>query len=473
MLNIMEVEEIKMTETVKHSRVCSFFNGRVTVDILKEFADSRGFVTELWRTDDSGYNTDYIDENKDKLNQQSYINKQNTPQMCYYSHTSPLVQRGPHEHKDQTDWFITLKSNMIYQFVFKGESKYFITDKKYTYRVKVEPGVIHSYRNLDIDSHAMTGNFPSSLFMGVDKRDEIDEIRHEEQIKDNKNIYVLGANGRLGKVLTDRLISDAGMHEYNVIPIMDKFENNKADIEKLTALFKIILDNRTDNDIVINCIAKTNVQSNDRDDDFGYVNFLLAKYITEFCLSNKIHVVTFSTDYVYQDGEKLSSYTISKKKYEEWIESMYYSIETNAYDVISAQKYLHVVRVANLFSNDVSDTHNLLNKLFKASTTGNISVVENLIVMPTSVEVLSKFLSNEYIHKISEFDTFINVSGKAYTIEDIFTVFFKKEQEFNYITDPKVINNPAAFINRHCYYPLDCDEKINEKVRQVTNQNVI
>lgn len=457
-----------MTETVKYERVSTFFNGKVTIDILKEFSDPRGFVSEIWRTDDDNYNTDYIDNTHIKLNQQTYINKQNTPQMCYYSHTAPLILRGPHEHADQTDWFITLKSNMLYQFVLNDQVEYFITDKKRIYRMKVEPGVIHSYRNLDINDYSMTANFPSSLFMGIDKKDEIDEIRHEEKIKDNKNIYVLGSNGRLGKALTDKLIRSSKTHEYNVIPINEKFDNNKVDIERLTALFKIILENRTENDIVINCIAKTNVQSNENEDNFGYVNFLLAKYITEFCLSNKIHVVTFSTDYVYQEGEHLSSYTLSKKRYEEWIESMYYSIDSNAYDLIASQKYLHVVRVANLFSSDKNDTHNLINKIYNASLKGKLSIVEKLLVMPTSVEVLSQFLTDKYIHKLAQYENFINVSGTPYTIEDIFIKFFGNPQEFNYITDPKVVNNPSAFINRHCYYQLDCDAHILGKVVQVT-----
>jgi dTDP-4-dehydrorhamnose 3,5-epimerase len=468
----MVAEGEMMLDTVVHTRIAEYFDGRVTIDELKQFSDSRGFVCELWRTDDEQMNSSYVQEVPNKSGWHQSRNpkvKENEPQMCYFSHTEPLVMRGPHEHEDQTDWFITIKSKMIYMLVDEeGNVAHFVTDPDKMYRIKVEPGIIHSYRNLSIDDIAVTANFPSSLFMGVAKEDDIDEIRHEPKVEENQNFYILGAGGRLGKALTKKLLDEMGIHKYNVIPVYEKFDNTSEGMGKLNRFLDNVLDeeNRTSSDVIINCIAKTNVQEDS--DSFTFSNFQLPKYLTEFAVRHKFHFINFSTDYVFQTGQ-LSPYTESKKKYEDWLETFYNESNLIGTNILSMQKYVHIIRLANLFSQDEDDVHNALYKLWNAKESGPVCIPENLIIMPTDVSAISEFLTDKYLFHLDSYEQFINLSGTPYTVEYLFEMFFEEEVDFNYVENPRAINNPKAFFNRSCFYRLDCDEMIRQKVQTIKN----
>jgi dTDP-4-dehydrorhamnose reductase/dTDP-4-dehydrorhamnose 3,5-epimerase-like enzyme len=425
-------------DTVAFTRVESFFDNAVQIDEIKEYGDDRGFVSEVWRLDDDQYN-------------------QATPKMCYYSHTQPFIMRGPHEHTTQVDFFITIKSQMLYMFVKGDKANFFITNPNKIYRVKVGNGIIHSYRNISTAQTAVTANFPSSLFKGPNKSEPIDEKRYEPEIEKNKNIYVLGAGGRLGNAVFTSLLQDMGFHKYNVIPVFDKFDDKS--IEKLLDL---ISHNkfRTENDVIINCIGKTNVQESGS--DFMLGNFIIPRILTNFAITEKIHLVHFSTDYVYQTGN-ISEYTKSKKSYESWIETLY---ESQFQYYPELQKYLHVIRVANLFSQAKTDVHNAVNKIISAYQKGPLNIVENSSIMLTDVAHIADFISKKYIHSITDYPQFINISGKCYTIEHVIKELFGvTDAKFNYITEPKVINNPHLFLNRSNYYQLDCDSAIKEKAK--------
>lgn len=450
-------------DNIQHERIAEYFGGRVLIDELKTFEDPRGFVSEVWRADD--YTTNMNPSITACPQPLSYGPV--APKMCYFSHTEPLIMRGPHEHKKQTDWFITIKSKMLYMLVDEeGTVAHFVTDPDRMYRIKVEPGIIHSYRNLSITDVAVTANFPSSLFMGYDKKEEIDEIRHEPKLEENQNIYVLGAGGRLGKALTDELLENMGVHEYNVIPIYDKFDNTETGMRRLNDFLDTILDEdiRTSNDIVVNCIAKTNVQSDQ--DNFSFSNFQLAKYLTEFSVRHKFHIVNFSTDYIYQTGQ-VSEYTKSKKQYEQWLESFYSETNLVNNNILSMQKYVHVIRLANLFSQSEEDSHNALFKLWNAREHGSVCVPENLVIMPTDVKRVAEFLAENYLFNIEDYEQFINVSGKPHSVEYIFEEFFKAEAEFDYVENPRAVNNPQAFYNRRCFYEVNCDDLIASKVKSI------
>jgi len=130
----MEVEGVMMG-TVEHERIEEYFDGKVTIDELNSYNDSRGFVCELWREDDYETNFDPSITGSPELARGPL-----SPKMCYFSQTEPLVIRGPHEHEEQTDWFISIKSKMIYMFVNKNEDvEYFITDPEKIYRTWYNP----------------------------------------------------------------------------------------------------------------------------------------------------------------------------------------------------------------------------------------------------------------------------------------------------------------------------------------------
>ncbi|MDQ3634399.1 MAG: dTDP-4-dehydrorhamnose 3,5-epimerase family protein [Acidobacteriota bacterium] len=140
----------------------------VVVYPIKKFVDERGWLAELFR--------------HDELDEEFY------PTMSYISVTEPLVQRGPHEHVDQADLFC---------FIGTGNFKIRMWDNREdseTYRnmmtlfvgadnpmaVVVPKGVVHAYKNVSTTEKGMVINCPNQLFMGKDKKGEIDEIRHED-----------------------------------------------------------------------------------------------------------------------------------------------------------------------------------------------------------------------------------------------------------------------------------------------------
>ncbi len=148
-----------------------FTNGKIqdiVVYPLKKFVDERGWLAELFR--------------HDELKEEFY------PQMAYISVTEPLFQRGPHEHRDQADLFC---------FIGPGNFKLRLWDNREdspTFRyvmtmfvgadnpqaVVIPKGVVHAYKNISKTEKAIVINCPNRLYMGEGKREEIDEIRHED-----------------------------------------------------------------------------------------------------------------------------------------------------------------------------------------------------------------------------------------------------------------------------------------------------
>lgn len=134
---------------------------------LKKFHDSRGWLCELFRHDD--------------------IPKEYWPVMAYISETQPEVTRGPHEHVDQADYFC---------FIGPGNFKVYLWDNRPTaptYAVRevrvvgvdsphaliVPPGVVHAYKNVS-PTPGLVVNCANRLYKGWDRKEPVDEIRHEE-----------------------------------------------------------------------------------------------------------------------------------------------------------------------------------------------------------------------------------------------------------------------------------------------------
>lgn len=141
----------------------------VVIEKLIKFSDERGFLVETFR----------VDNLPDNLH----------PVMSYISYTKPGVARGPHEHMGQTD---------IFCFMGAGNFKIKLWDnrkvsKTYRYcmeivggkdnpiRVIVPPGVVHGYKNISEGADGMVLNYPDKLYRGWGKKEEVDEIRHEDK----------------------------------------------------------------------------------------------------------------------------------------------------------------------------------------------------------------------------------------------------------------------------------------------------
>jgi dTDP-4-dehydrorhamnose 3,5-epimerase len=135
---------------------------------LNKHVDNRGFLIETFRKD----------ELPDSL----------LPEMSYISYTKPGIARGPHEHKEQTDIFcfigpgsfrVNLWDNRENSATY-GNCMEVIGGENNLITVIVPPGVVHGYKNISKD-YGMVLNYPDRLYKGWDKKEEVDEIRHEDK----------------------------------------------------------------------------------------------------------------------------------------------------------------------------------------------------------------------------------------------------------------------------------------------------
>ncbi len=133
----------------------------VIIKELKSYSDNRGWLMELFRKDELG---------------------NFEPAMSYISVTRPDVARGPHEHKDQTDYFCFLGKFSLYLWDNRKGSPTYNTKKVIENAdrliVIVPPGIVHAYKNTGKED-AMVLNFPDRLYAGREKKEKVDEVRYE------------------------------------------------------------------------------------------------------------------------------------------------------------------------------------------------------------------------------------------------------------------------------------------------------
>lgn len=139
----------------------------VIIRPLRKFHDDRGWLSELFR--------------HDELPEEFY------PAMAYISSTRPGVTRGPHEHVDQADLFC---------FIGPSNFKLRMWDNREaspTFRnvltltvgednpqvVLIPKGVVHGYQNIG-DAEGIVINCPNRLYLGAGRKEQIDEVRHED-----------------------------------------------------------------------------------------------------------------------------------------------------------------------------------------------------------------------------------------------------------------------------------------------------
>lgn len=145
----------------------------VVIRDLRRFNDSRGWLAELFR--------------HDELDPEFY------PVMAYTSSTSPGVTRGPHEHVDQADLFCFIGPSNFKLRLWdnRPESQTYnnvvtlVVGEDNPKSVVIPKGVVHAYKNVGLVS-GIVFNCPNRHYMGVGKKDQIDEIRHED---DPQTIY--------------------------------------------------------------------------------------------------------------------------------------------------------------------------------------------------------------------------------------------------------------------------------------------
>ncbi len=136
----------------------------VIIKNLQKYDDQRGWLAEIWRSDEVDY----------------------TPAMAYASITKAGVARGPHEHVKQSDYFVFFGPGTFELHLWdrrensSTKEEYFKEEfgENNPAVVIVPPGVVHGYKNIS-DTDALSINLADKLWRGVGKKEEVDEIRWE------------------------------------------------------------------------------------------------------------------------------------------------------------------------------------------------------------------------------------------------------------------------------------------------------
>ena len=134
---------------------------------LRQFNDRRGWLVELFRQDE--------------------LQAEFFPAMTYISSTEPGVTRGPHEHVDQADLFCFLGPSNFQIRMWDNrpgfqhlQSRDDAGRRRGQSKVGAGPkGVVHAYRNVG-EVHGIVINCPNRLYAGQNKKQPVDEIRHED-----------------------------------------------------------------------------------------------------------------------------------------------------------------------------------------------------------------------------------------------------------------------------------------------------
>jgi dTDP-4-dehydrorhamnose 3,5-epimerase len=106
--------------------------------------------------------------------------------MSYISSTNPGVTRGPHEHWAQADFFCFIGPSNFKLRLWdnRKDSETFLCRDTIVVghdnpaSVLIPAGVVHAYQNVgDVDGIVI--NCPNRLYRGLGRKEEVDEIRHE------------------------------------------------------------------------------------------------------------------------------------------------------------------------------------------------------------------------------------------------------------------------------------------------------
>lgn len=136
---------------------------------LAIYRDQRGWLAEIFRQDE--------------------VAPEHWPIMAYISVTQPGVGRGPHAHREQTDFFcfpgpgdfrVLLWDQRPESSSF-GKRQEFHLGESYPAILIVPPGVVHGYRNIG-DHPGLVFNCANRLYRGPGRQEAVDEIRYEDDL---------------------------------------------------------------------------------------------------------------------------------------------------------------------------------------------------------------------------------------------------------------------------------------------------
>jgi len=147
-----------------------FHNGPIQGVVFKPVqirSDRRGWLAEIYREDE--------------------LPPEIHPVMAYVSETFSGAARGPHQHNNQTDYFVFLGPGDFALYLWdirpasptRGNRMKVIVGQSNKQIVIVPPGVVHAYLNIG-NTTGWVINTPNMLYAGTARREKIDEIRYED-----------------------------------------------------------------------------------------------------------------------------------------------------------------------------------------------------------------------------------------------------------------------------------------------------
>lgn len=101
--------------------------------------------------------------------------------MLYLSWTKPEQKRGPHEHLQQTDFFIFPGPGLftVYLWETPDEFRMFHFGADNPSWIIIPPRIIHGYKNMSMID-GLVINIPNMLYKGKNKQQREDIIRWED-----------------------------------------------------------------------------------------------------------------------------------------------------------------------------------------------------------------------------------------------------------------------------------------------------
>ncbi len=139
----------------------------VLIQSVKKNVDSRGWLAEVFRSDE--------------------VAPDRMPAMGYISVTHAGITRGPHAHRDQSDYFgflgpgrflLRLWDNRKESLTY-GRTLNVVVGEDNPMTVSIPTGVVHGYKNVS-NSDGLVFNCPNRLFAGEGRKEPIDDIRYED-----------------------------------------------------------------------------------------------------------------------------------------------------------------------------------------------------------------------------------------------------------------------------------------------------
>ena len=138
----------------------------VIIRDLSKHSDSRGWLTELFRSDE--------------------LQKDFQPVMGYVSSTEPGIVRGPHEHREQADHFCFIGPSTFRVYLWDSREGSATFGNRMVLEAGIEqpkgmtipPGVVHAYKNIG-KTPGWIFNLSNRLYAGEGRKEPVDEIRHE------------------------------------------------------------------------------------------------------------------------------------------------------------------------------------------------------------------------------------------------------------------------------------------------------